>query len=350
MIEKVWNKKLLIKPVEKIEVNYLAMARTNGGKAVFLGSTDGLSWRRVPRPSMTSLGVDGSMAYGAGVYVITDGDDILYSKDCYSWKRTPAPEAGQGYIYYANGKFFYIQYKSVYTSTDLKEWTKGSTLPFYTSYKNVVYHKAANKYLLASYYGLAYSSDGLSWTKATTASNASTGYGGVVYSYGKGVATLFSYSSDRVNLEYSANATSWTAISSISGSNYRFVEGSAAPQSKVLLAYNKTNVAHPLMAHNAGTTVVTDLTVPAFDNGEIYDLSWYNYRYYLAGYKKVNNVMKGKMYYSEDNGVNWTECTDFPEDIEVIFRIISNDRTGFESYDKELPPITFDQEDNGFQL
>lgn len=339
MLTEVLSKRLLNGNAKRFAVNYLALVKRNGATSL-IGSADGVSWRGLPTAPLPtnlkganqSFSEESCIAYGNGKYVIAGRDSVIYSEDGYYWKKTPTPVEANFCIGFANGRFFLFTGADVYVSTNLTSWTKG-TMPMSGTWKSIVYHVSAKKYIAVCSSGIAYSTNGTSWTKGTTASNATSWYSGVVYSEGKAVATLYSASGTRVNLEYSSNATSWTAISSMTGANnYTFNLASAAPQSKVLLAYGADSGSHPLMAHTAGTTTVTDLaTPPRRDDKDLsfYDLRWFNYRYYLVGTETLDtNEDAGVIIYSGDNGVTWSFCDSLPENVEIVYKIVSNLREG----------------------
>jgi hypothetical protein len=339
MLTEVLSKRLLNKNAKKFAVNYLALVKRNGATSL-IGSDDGVSWRGLPTAPLPtglkgvsqSFGEANSIVYGNGKYVIAGKSGIIYSENGYDWKETSAPVEASFTLRFANGRFFLFTGADVYVSTNLSSWTKG-TMPTSDSWNSIAYHTSARKYIAVCDSCVAYSSNGTSWSKATTATKKTSWYSGVVYSEGKAVATLYSASGDRVNLEYSSNATAWTAVSAMTGaSNYIFYKASAAPQSKVLLVHGSDSAVHPLMAHTAGTTTVTDLEPPARRNDKrlsFYDLKWYSYRYYLVGAEgDTSNGYNGVITYSNDNGESWSFCNNMPEGVEVVYRIVSNLREG----------------------
>lgn len=325
MIDKFWSKKLLFGG-ERTYLNYLALAQFTDGIRFLIGSEDGKSWKKITTraTAISDARLNGGMVYGNGKYVFTDGITLSYSETGYSWTTVGLPEKAYNrdlLLSFANGKFLYIVHGgNIYISEDLLNWTQ-STVPFTALYKNLIYHKAAGKYILVTTKGIATSSDGINWTTGTTATNDTSSYNGIVYSEGKGIASLFSDSSNRINLEYSSNATTWTAVSGVTNS---LSKGAAAPQSKVLFTSGENGI----IDYTAGTSTVKNLAYPSdftsASTWSIQSISWYDNRFYLVG--MVNS--KGIICYSEDNGTTWTTCTDVPANVTSVYKIISNLREG----------------------
>lgn len=166
---------------------FVAVAERSGGTASTISakqgvySTDGITWSTMSLPSAQHWG---KICYGAGVFVTlsnsnivpgvgdtTDGFAGAWSTDGRSWTQFTAPlKTGFGPLIFGKDKFLAITNESGITShpymysTDGKSWVSQTGFPIVCA--DITY--GADKFVAVDDGGtIAYSNDGLSWTKAT---------------------------------------------------------------------------------------------------------------------------------------------------------------------------------------
>lgn len=166
---------------------FVAVAERSGGTASTISakqgvySTDGITWSTMSLPSAQHWG---KICYGAGVFVTlsnsnivpgvgdtTDGFAGAWSTDGRSWTQFTAPlKTRFGPLIFGKDKFLAITNESGITShpymysTDGKSWVSQTGFPIVCA--DITY--GADKFVAVDDGGtIAYSNDGLSWTKAT---------------------------------------------------------------------------------------------------------------------------------------------------------------------------------------
>lgn len=154
-----------------------------------------------------------SVCYGGGKFVAVPltGNIAAYSIDGLTWNYTTMPETnGYGSVCYGNGKFVAIGYynsssgKRLAYSDDGVIWTKGTITS--AQFRSVCYGNGLFVAVNNSLNNIYYSSDGTKWT--TVSLENSRYLNSVCYGNGKFVAVS---SSNQVAF-YSDNGMSWTQV------------------------------------------------------------------------------------------------------------------------------------------
>lgn len=205
--------------------------------------------KEVTLPSFTYYGKTvawKSIAYGGGKYVVIGdkGENVLYSSDGVNWNNTTLPFIpGDSWrsVSYCNNRFIALcngtsSFAYSYNGTT---WYKG-TLPEKDDYIAAAYGNG--KYVVITSDCVYYSTNGTSWTAATSPSRF---YNDVIFANGKFIISTSSY------VITSSNGASWTATSlpssisnTSSGSGY--------------IAYNDSK--YVVAAYQKGLAVSTNLT------------------------------------------------------------------------------------------
>ncbi len=166
---------------------FVAVAERSGGTASTISakqgvySTDGITWKTMSLPSAQHWG---KICYGAGVFVTLSNGNIIpgvgdttdsfagaWSTNGTSWTQFKAPLRTRfGPLIFGKDKFLAIETNSTTTSrsymysTDGKSWVSQTDFPIECA--DITY--GAGKFVAVDDGGtIAYSNDGLSWTKAT---------------------------------------------------------------------------------------------------------------------------------------------------------------------------------------
>jgi len=228
---------------------------TSGYTGKIITSSDGISWTTqtfpvAGYPSQQFVAV----SYGNGTFVIVDtnGQKTLTSPNGVTWTvRTPGVsftgQPPQTKLYFVNGKFYYMNYNYILSSSDGISWTNLTstmkpTFPviFYvngTYYcpPNVISYDGINgltknfssvtygngKFIgLSTSFPYSYSTDGLAWTLSNTLTIDT--WSSIAYGSGKfatvaknGTTANVAYSSDGVtwsNATTGTTSNTWTAV------------------------------------------------------------------------------------------------------------------------------------------
>lgn len=173
-------------------------------------SPDGTSWSSGTTPMTENT----SVCYGNGIYLsfyMTD-TSYAYSTDGISWSTKTAPLYSVYDCVYGD-KFVCVLPSNAMYSTDGENWTSVS-LPisgYHVTYGN-------NLYVAMSSSGpVAYSSDGATWTTATTSPTTVTG-GYMSLAYGNGKFVTLGYNGNTV--AYSDDGDVWTTTTNLPRSQY----------------------------------------------------------------------------------------------------------------------------------
>jgi hypothetical protein len=183
---------------------YLATTTPLNTASSLLVSSDGLSWSSCDlRPSGGSTEAAWSVAYGAGVYVISHQLGVFYTSDLSTFTQAASvPTGNYTKVIYANSQFVVVGNNVIYTSPDGITWTS-RTSPANTNYQDVIY--ANSLYVAYGNYStgnLATSTDGATWaTRSVGTGNISQ----VIYGGGQFVAA------GTTGVYTSPNGTTWTA-------------------------------------------------------------------------------------------------------------------------------------------
>ena len=209
-------------------------------------SDDGINFTYTTIPGSTSSASYADIAYGNGVFVAVNQQDvafIAYSYDGAAWGTTSIPRGLIRTVGFGNGKFLAFSEApgSIYSSTDGRNWSTIGGLGGYG--REVLY---ANGYFLSPRSTtLHYSVDGISWKMANTPSSNMI----FAITYGKGLYIAADYntaqyytSTDLVTwTQRSIDNRVWTGASYVNGVFY-------------LIPNNNNNLYHSLDGINWSTT------------------------------------------------------------------------------------------------
>jgi len=181
-------------------------------------SSDGVTWTAVTDSPFNSIDV---IAYGNGKFVAgNEFGKMAYSSDGVTWTAVTDSIFGNSYIEaiaYGNGKFVAggsTLYVDMAYSSDGVTWTAVTDSPF--NFIDVIAY-GNGKFVAGGDYGkMAYSSDGVTWTAVADnpfdsiyASGSTLGIGKIAYGNGKFVACG---SGDNYSgMAYSTDGVTWTA-------------------------------------------------------------------------------------------------------------------------------------------
>jgi hypothetical protein len=275
------------------------------------------TWTAVSNSILVSDDTVRGIAYGGGKWVAvsnntTSGGKIAYSTDGTSWTAVTDTTFRNASIYaiaYGNGTFVAVgQSGRMATSTDGVTWTAVT----YTSSTFWQYYSGSeNKQVTASIYGIAYgngkfvavgsgggkmaySADATSWTALSTISTTfdnAISINGIAYGNGMFVAVGSSG-----KMAYSTDGASWTAVSNSTFGNTIDIGAIAYGNGKFVAVGEYGRMA--TSANGASWTAVGT----ASNTSDIYAIAYGNGMFVAGG-------EYGKMAYSTD-GATWTAVSD----------------------------------------
>jgi hypothetical protein len=173
------------------------------------GPSGSITWTTVTPSPLGSDGKDPVVAYGGGKFVaLGRNGEIAYSTDGVNWTAADGGISQPHAIAYGNGKFVAYGNGCLGYSADGITWT----VEYVNSYKAIAY--GGNRFVAVGWYGsIAYSDNGIAWTKVTSNvfdnpiwEGASYDINGVAYGNGRFVAV-----GAGGRIAYSSNGESWTA-------------------------------------------------------------------------------------------------------------------------------------------
>ena len=148
------------------------------------------------------------ICYGNGKYVAVGGSRISYSIDGITWHSSSEPNSLKN-VCYGKGKFIAVGYNNspkLLNSTDGINWTEITNTTISTN--SIVSCCYGNgKFIIGSYNQMAYSLDGISWTKISQSVFDSYIHT-ICYGNGRFVA-----GDDNGHIGYSDDGVTWTKIS-----------------------------------------------------------------------------------------------------------------------------------------
>lgn len=181
-------------------------------------STDGITWEFVK-----DLGGPIKLCYGGGVFVALTKSKINYSSDGITWNETTAPwSAYASGLVYGGGKFIvsFVGSKEGYCSTNGINWTKISFPISAGNYASVYWNNTFVIYCNSdgSCKDFIISENGINWTVYTSNEFLVFGYDGISMVYnGKLINTIGN------EIAYSADGVNWTKKTLLQSSSDYFV-------------------------------------------------------------------------------------------------------------------------------
>ncbi len=130
---------------------------------VLYTSSDAVHWAQGYLPVTTGSYVE-SVAFENGVFVVSEGDVILWSRDGKVWSKASSVPAGTCFAH-GGGRFMIVSpgWNATYTSTDGDHWTSTplTGVPSGTFFWQIAY--GSGVYAAATNIGIGVSSDGAAW-------------------------------------------------------------------------------------------------------------------------------------------------------------------------------------------
>lgn len=204
---------------------------TNGTSSTLLScySEDGINWSSIELPQNTSWN---SVCYGNGMYVAVAGSNgyVMYSNDGISWTLATMPntKAWQS-VCYGNDKFVAVAQSSNYAaySTDGINWVQ-TTMPKSAAWFRICYGKDKFVAITTTTVG-AYSTDGINWVQTAL---PSLSYNWYSLCYVKGLYVTLKYTDTTTSstdsdgnttttnnltngMAYSTDGITWTKCTSL---------------------------------------------------------------------------------------------------------------------------------------
>jgi hypothetical protein len=255
------------------------------------------NWTAVTNSPFGSSDSFASIAYGGGKWLAACTYKMAYSADGITWTKVTDSTFGDSGILavaYGAGKWVAVGYdeKTAYSADGGVTWTAGNptTLGDY-GVRKVAY--GGDRWVAVGDGGVAYSTDGVTWTKVT---GYSENFRHVAYGGGKWVAVLTAG-----RIWYSADGATWTAVTdspfdntiSISPVAYGNGKWVAVGGSGKMMAYSADGVTWTAVTNNINNIFDSHISGIAYGGGKWVAVGGYDY---------------GKMAYSAD-GVTWTAVT-----------------------------------------
>lgn len=349
MVEKIWNKKLLIKSETSPKtVNYMAI--TNFGKGL-IGSEDGIKWFNLPAPPFEILNRAIDYNDVLGTWIISVKGQYATSTDGYNWTVYSTPDAAFGdFISCTTGKYIYMfasaSRNTVYWTTNLTRWTS-ARITSTSNWRAAAYSESFNKTMVV---GSSAAAGYVSGTSGNSISSSGTlpsdvQWSGIVvvgdtaYAYGENPDES-DYS--KSTLAYTLDGKAWNATGVTKGVR-------AASYSPKIGAVAISNTSSSLSGFGYGYMTTTGIQGIGALSGFSYigGIKAVGDRCYLYGNKSGSPEPTPVFKYFTSSTVGILENLVCPAGVTTVNKVVAKPVSAGPS-EEIVPP--FDEEDNFEQL